>query len=800
MVVPLARGGHGSHGPAANVDRIFRLPTWRTPVTLDSLNDECRRQLELLDRRVVVVASSRSGSEYLSWLMLRLGIDCEEYLNPRSTVSRGRSIQPDQSPAAFILSLCERSSNRVFATKGGIHTLGALFGIGEFPENIRRWHFIHLYRRDVVRQAISLLLAEQTGQWRHDIEAVAVPDRDALTFRVCAARIDQILEARDAATRFFSAFSITPLEIAYEDLIAEPDGILSRVAMFVGLERRSAVPSRPAPQSQSTDLNRELELAFRTALERIILEKGGPSGAGAPEARKASKTTMEMEMEMETAARAPGLEAFALLPPFELREGKAWIAPIPDGWKPLPLSDRAAMNLFENDRALGPRNAMEADIRSLGGGRYATWPNSICFSTSDGSDPNVNERHYSLALLSIEPKVVAAPADISWIQPERAWGCAVVGLGARGSRLAEELSRLPGIDVRWLVDTAENRLSSGRDRLALQDAAITTDFRRALDDPSVNAVFIAVPDFLHRDLAVAAFDAGKHVFLEKPVATTIADAWSIMRAWRRSDRILQLGYVLRDAPFYGEVRRVIEEGLLGRIHSVVLVDHLGLVHGASYMRRWHRDSSQSGGLMVHKGCHDLDLICWLLDARPTRLSSFGGLSTFGRSAPASNCSKCPEEATCPYRAKPAGEPDICVFGDDKDIVDNQTVNFELNNGVRGTFTLAMGNPDGSQRHISIFGEKGKLEGDFQQHRLSLSTVDGKRTRWSVADLAKGGHGGGDRRLLIAFLDACLGRRPAEVDNEVDAMRGLALAAEQSRRSGKVVMIDDDLEILPAASG
>jgi len=227
------------------------------------------------------------------------------------------------------------------------------------------------------------------------------------------------------------------------------------------------------------------------------------------------------------------------------------------------------------------------------------------------------------------------------------------------------------------------------------------------------------------------------------------------------------------------------------------------------MRRWHRKAASSGGLIVHKGCHDLDLICWLLDDRPARVASFGGAEIFARPAPAPFCSACPERGFCPYidtgrfearteaqKADPtAFGLDICVFGEGHDIVDNQVVAFEMVGGARGAFGLAMQNPLGSQRTLSVLGDKGRLDGVFERGEFTVFTNDGAPSlTWSTKGAGTGGHGGGDARTLVAFLEACLGRAPPEVTDPVDAIRGLvfALAAEQARLRGAVVEVDKDL--------
>jgi len=503
--------------------------------------------------------------------------------------------------------------------------------------------------------------------------------------------------------------------------------------------------------------------------------------------------------------------------PFAHRRGVGWMAELPGEHQATSTQRRESLTLREDGRRLGPSNAMDADICALGGGRYAIWPELICFSASDNGDPNFNGRLYTLTPPD-PPKMthgvfhVAPTMSPPWRAPGQALRCAVIGVGARGRDFAQRLWALDGVELAWLADPSQERLEACRDELAMASVKLTTEAERAIVDPGVHAVFIAAPDYLHKLLATAAFAAGKDVFLEKPVATSLADAWEIMDAWRNNDRVLQLGYVLRETPFYRAARQVVVEGRLGRVHTVQMTDCLGVAHGASYMRRWHRRAFNSGGLMVHKGCHDLDLVCWLLDTQPTRVASFGGARAFSRSAPAPFCSQCPERVTCPYEDQGAYEArtsaqradptafglDTCVFTDDKDIVDNQTVAFELANGARGSFALAMQNPHGSQRTLSILGDNGRLDGIFETGGFEVFTNDGAPSfAWSVDTAQAEGHGGGDQRTIISFLDACLGRRPPEMSSTRDAIRGVvfALAAEEAMRLGTVVSVNRNLNAL-----
>ena len=391
--------------------------------------------------------------------------------------------------------------------------------------------------------------------------------------------------------------------------------------------------------------------------------------------------------------------------------------------------------------------------------------------------------------------------------------CAIFGLGNRGIGLGLLAKSFAGIEIAWAVDRSEERVAEAL-KLFGGDVRGGTDSRPPLLDPMIDIVIVAVPDHLHRAIAEPAFRAGKHVFLEKPLATTAIDARGILLAWRQSGRVLQLGYVLRQAPFYAAIRAVLRKGMLGPVRIASLTEQLDVRHGASFMRRWHAQSAQSGGLIVHKACHDLDIICWLLDARPRTVSSFGGVDTFAGPPPAQFCSQCDRRNTCPHvdtglheRRTPAeaADPtayglDRCVFREDKDIIDNQVVSFVLDNGVRGNFYLAVQGPLRSERRITLIGDDARLDGVFEDGRFTVAFTDPEREPlvWTADERSRGGHGGGDRVTMLDFLNACTGRAPPPVVDSEEAIRGLvfALAAERARRKEIVVRLDDGDFALP----
>lgn len=506
---------------------------------------------------------------------------------------------------------------------------------------------------------------------------------------------------------------------------------------------------------------------------------------------------------------------WSLTPPFRREGVVGWAADIPTELHSLTDGNeepyRSRLRLFEDGSALGPSHAVHETIRRVGRGCYSFWDNVLYFSSSDGSDPNTNNRSYTVALSQLqveEKRFDAKPSDPpTWSQPERSLRCVLFGLGNRGIGLGKLAQSFTGVEITWVVDKSEGRIAEAL-KLFGNHVRGTTDILEPLADSSVDIVIVAVPDHLHRSVAEPAFRAGKHVFLEKPLATTAADAGAILAAWQRSGRIFQLGYVLRQAPFYGAIRTLVREGTLGPVRIASVSEHLDVRHGASFMRRWHAQSDHSGGLIVHKACHDLDIICWLLDGRPRTVSSFGGLDTFIGPPPALFCAQCDRRKTCPYvdtglheRRTPAeaADPtayglDRCVFRMDKDIVDNQVVSFVLDTGTRGTFYLAMQGPIRSERRVTLIGDGARLDGIFEDGRFTVTFTDPERPPlvWSANEDSKGGHGGGDRVTMLEFLNACTGRSPPPISSSEEAIRGLifALAAERARKEEIIVHLDD----------
>ncbi|HEY5198146.1 MAG TPA: Gfo/Idh/MocA family oxidoreductase [Solirubrobacteraceae bacterium] len=143
---------------------------------------------------------------------------------------------------------------------------------------------------------------------------------------------------------------------------------------------------------------------------------------------------------------------------------------------------------------------------------------------------------------------------------------AVVGLGYWGPNLARNFDALPGCELRWCCDgdpAVRERLSQ-----VFGGARFTDSLDEVLADPELDAVVLATPVPSHADLAIRVLQAGKHCFVEKPLARSAVDAQRVLDAAAAAGRIVMVGHLLEYHPGVRKLKEVVDSGELGEIHYV----------------------------------------------------------------------------------------------------------------------------------------------------------------------------------------------------------------------------------------
>jgi predicted dehydrogenase len=147
---------------------------------------------------------------------------------------------------------------------------------------------------------------------------------------------------------------------------------------------------------------------------------------------------------------------------------------------------------------------------------------------------------------------------------ERPVRVAVAGLGYWGPNLARNLAAIDGCELAWLCDAS--REARERMAAAFPGARATADLDEVLGDETVDAVVLATPVPTHADLATAVLRAGKHCFVEKPLATSAADAQRVLDAAGETGRILMVGHLLEYHPAVRRLKELIDADELGGLY------------------------------------------------------------------------------------------------------------------------------------------------------------------------------------------------------------------------------------------
>ena len=185
----------------------------------------------------------------------------------------------------------------------------------------------------------------------------------------------------------------------------------------------------------------------------------------------------------------------------------------------------------------------------------------------------------------------------------------VVGLGYWGPNLARNFDAMSSTQLRWCCDGR----AEVRDRHARQfrEARFTADLDDLLADPQLDAVVLATPVPSHAELAIRVLEAGKHCFVEKPLAQTVADAERAVEAQRRSGKVLMVGHLLQYHPGVNKLKEIADSGELGDIRYI-------------YGNRLNLGQLRADeNALWSLGAHDVSVVLHLAGEEPYELSARG---------------------------------------------------------------------------------------------------------------------------------------------------------------------------------
>jgi len=340
-----------------------------------------------------------------------------------------------------------------------------------------------------------------------------------------------------------------------------------------------------------------------------------------------------------------------------------------------------------------------------------------------------------------------------------------------------------------------------------------------------DAAFVCTKEQCHSGPALAAMEKGYHILLEKPIDMRLDSCLHIADRARDYEKTFMLCYVLRYAPFYMELKRLLCEGAVGEIISIEHFEGVGVMHFThSFVRGNWRREDEAGPIILSKSCHDFDLVCWLTDSGCKTVASTGGLRHFvpenrPSGAPDRCLDGCPARDTCMFyaprvysrehsgyasavispldasmegklEALKAGPYGRCVYACDNDVCDHQLTQLSFRNGIAVAFTLSAFTPAFSRETV-ITGTKGMLRGVADSNTIEHTAfLSGNCASYHVSAV-EDRHNVGDYNIVADFVHCAGGSGEGRASVKYAAQSHiLAFAAEEARKTGKTVHVDE----------
>ena len=368
----------------------------------------------------------------------------------------------------------------------------------------------------------------------------------------------------------------------------------------------------------------------------------------------------------------------------------------------------------------------------------------------------------------------------------------VIGSGGRGviAKWAQDNPALQ-VEVVACCDVKDSALEQNKEWYGA-GVRLTRDYRELLKFPEVDVVIVSSPDYCHEEQALAALEARKPVYLEKPMAITVAGCDRLLVAARRLGVLLFVGHNMRYMNIFRKMKQLIDAGAIGEVKAV-WCRHFISYGGDAYFCDWHSERRNTTGLLLQKGAHDLDVIHWLSGRYARKVTAFGSLSVYDRQPRRREGEPAQQKG---WNQNDHRYPPTAVggFSANIDVEDQNMVLMELGDGVMGAYLQCHFTPDAC-RNYTVIGTEGRLEniGDGPDDPIFLwnrrcddhyRMIGDQVFRGDPAP-AGGAHGGADVTIMEEFLQLVRGecRTPTATMESARMAVAVGCKATESLRSG-----------------
>ena len=395
---------------------------------------------------------------------------------------------------------------------------------------------------------------------------------------------------------------------------------------------------------------------------------------------------------------------------------------------------------------------------------------------------------------------------------------AQIGVGGRGGSLQRLMLRMIEEGQNFKI-TAVCDVYEKRRRLAQENSKAefsTLDYREVLARPDVDAVVIATPDHWHGTMALAAIEAGKDVYLEKPMTHTIEEAKAVARKVRETGAVLQVGSQTTSSDQWWKARQAIQDGMIGK-----LISSQGSYHRNSLRGEWNWTPERGRGWVIEpdagphgQGVNYVDWNMWLGPAQkrewdPHRFFRFrkywdysGGIATdlfYHVVAPLNICWGRPQ---FPYRVTASGGRYVFNAPGDREVPDTMNLLADFSSGHSLVLSSTMAN----SRHIPglirghegtiVMVEHGRFEGRADYITVEAEPIfrDGFVSRHGADNVQIKVEDRGRDAHMKNFLECIRTREKPTLDAETAYRAQVTISmGVMALRQGQVLYFDPDLE-------
>lgn len=375
-------------------------------------------------------------------------------------------------------------------------------------------------------------------------------------------------------------------------------------------------------------------------------------------------------------------------------------------------------------------------------------------------------------------------------------------------------------EITGVYDTNKVRSRVFKDKIG-EKCTIYDDFDEMLDKEKPDAVLVTTTDNVHHEYIVRAMDKGYDVISEKPLTNTYEGCLAIREAEKRNGKKVTVTFNCRFMPYFAELKKIMKENKIGKPLAINYEYCLNRWHGGDYMKRWHKMRSNSQGMLLHKSTHHFDIINWLLEDEPHKVTALANQVYYNDKSKylGERCKDCQNIAKCESGRSQSSAwdqalyfnaekedgyiRDACCFNGEGDIDDNMSVSVMYQKGTLLTYTLNLFSQHEGYRMV-ITGEKGVIianhwnygYGKKDKEEIVVLHQD-ERVETLTFELAKGGHNGGDEKLIRMLFagdtEDPLGQFADSFAGITSAMIGIA--ANESIATGKTVDVQKYLNTL-----